>query len=117
MQRVARCYLFGFDSECVVMCRAVLDREFDAEIPGDDVVTWWKTTDRGKKGKPAPLKLWGRIQTARHSGRLEDKDRDAADKMRDDGNKAVHRKPSSADALDCVRKTVQVLDALERGKN
>jgi len=115
MQRVARCYLFGFDAECVVMCRAVLDREFDAEIPCDDVVTWWRTTDKGKKGKPAPFNLCGRIQAAFHVGRIDKVVRDAADKVRNDGNDAVHKTPSISNSLDYIRKTVQVLDALHQG--
>jgi hypothetical protein len=112
LQRVARCYLFGFDAECVVMCRAVLDREFDAKISCNDVKTWW-TTEKGKKGETAPFNLWGRIQTAFHRRGDED-NRDAADKVRNDGNDAVHQTPSISNSLDYIRKTVQVLDALGR---
>ena len=117
LRRVARCYLFGFDSECVVMCRAVLDRELKAEIQSGDVLAWWKTTDKGKRRKPAPMNLWGRIQTAHHSGRIGQDTRDAADQVRDDGNDAVHGKPSIADPFNCICKTVKVLDMLEQGKN
>lgn len=118
LQRVARCYLFGFDAECVVMCRAVLDREFEAEISGEDVESWWgwyKSTDNGRndKCKNAPKILWGRIQTALFKRRLTQEEFDAADTVRDRGNDAVHKKPAGSDALDCVRATVQTLDALE----
>jgi len=116
LQRVARCYLFGFDSECIVMCRAVLDREFEAEIPNDDVMTWWKTTPKGKKDKPAPLILWGRINAARYNGRLNEEQYDAADRVRIDGNEAVHQTPSEAEPLDYIVKTLSVLAALEKGK-
>jgi hypothetical protein len=114
LHRVARCYLFGFDAECVVMCRAVLDREFDAKVSCNDVITWWKTTKKGKKGKPAPFNLWGRIRAALHVRRIDKDNRNAADKVRKDGNKAVHQKPSLSNSLDYIRKTVQVLDALGR---
>lgn len=117
LRRVARCYLFGFDSECVVMCRAVLDREFEAEIQSGDVLAWWKTTDKGKRGKPAPMNLWGRIQAAHHSGRIGQDTQAAADEVRDDGNKAVHQKPSIKDPLCYIQETVMVLDMLEQGKN
>ena len=30
--------MFGFDAECIVMCRAVLDAEFKAHIPTDDCI-------------------------------------------------------------------------------
>ncbi len=36
LRSVSRCYLAGFDSECIVMCRSVLDAAFDAEIPRDE---------------------------------------------------------------------------------
>lgn len=117
LQRVARCYLFGFDSECVVMCRAVLDREFEAEIPGDDVESWWtwfKTTEQGRKYKHAQHNLWARIRTALFKNRLTQDEFDAADAVRDRGNKAIHRRPASGEALERVRQTVQVLDALAK---
>jgi len=119
LQRVARCYLFGFDAECVVMCRAVLDREFEAEIPGDDVESWWawyKTTSRGEKHrrKNAQHNLWGRIHTARFTQRLTEEEFDAADAVRDCGNGAVHKRPVSGEVLETVQQTVQALDALAR---
>ena len=33
LARVARCYLFGFDAECVILCRAVLDEAFMRKVP------------------------------------------------------------------------------------
>ncbi len=119
LQRGARCYLFGFDAECVVMCRAVLDREFEAEIPGDDVESWWasyKMTAQGQKDKRknAQHNLWGRIQTALFKHRLTMEEFDAADAVRDRGNEAVHKRPPSGEALEGIRQTVHVLDALEK---
>jgi len=121
LQRVARCYLFGFDNECVVMCRAVLDQEFGEQIIDDDQVSeWWKwyaTTPEGGKyrGKKPPYgSLWARIPAAKHAGIIEEGDRDAADAVRNRGNDAVHKKPDTGEALETVRQTVQVLDALTR---
>jgi hypothetical protein len=119
LQRVARCYLFGFDAECVVMCRAVLDREFEAEVPGDDVEDWWawyKTTQEGQKDKRknAQHNLWGRIRTALFKQRLADNEFDAADTVRERANRAVHRRPDSGEALEAVKQTIQALDGLAR---
>ncbi len=116
LERVGRCYLFGFDAECIVMCRAVLDREFKAEIEDGDVVAWWKTTKNGRKGKSPPLNLYGRIQAAHYSRRIGKDIKGTADKVRKDGNDAVHKSPSNADALPYIQKTVQVLDALDETK-
>lgn len=119
LQRVARCYLFGFDAECVVMCRAVLDRAFgDAVIADDQISEWWKsyaTTLEGVKykGKRPPYgQLWANIHAACYARMITEADRDAADAVRKRGNDAVHKKPDSGEALECVRQTVQVLDAL-----
>lgn len=124
LQRVARCYLFGFDAECVVMCRAVLDREFDDKIIDDDQVSeWWefyKTTPEGEKykGKRPPYgKLWAKIQAAEYAGMIKETDRKAANEVRNRGNDAVHKKPDEGDAMETVRQTLQVLDALAKGKN
>jgi len=121
LQRVARCYLFGFDSECIVMCRAVLDQEFSAEIAGDDVEDWWvwyKSTPNGKtdRRERAPHTLGGRIDAAEYKGRLRPEEGCAAHKVKNDGDKAVHQRPSGADPLDYIVKTLSVLAALERGR-
>jgi hypothetical protein len=121
LQRVARCYLFGFDTECVVMCRAVLDREFGELVVDDDQVSeWWNsyaTTPEGKRhrGKRPPYReLWAKIKAAEYAKMIGQDDRMAADAVRDRGNKAVHEKPDTGDALEVVRQTVQVLDALAK---
>lgn len=116
LERVARCYLFGFDGECLVMCRAVLDREFEARIDDGEVLAWWKTTKGGREGKKPPLNLYGRIQAAHCSHRFDTDIKDAADLVRNDGNDAVHKWPSNADALPYIQKTVRVLDALDDTK-
>ncbi|MGF1633057.1 MAG: DUF4145 domain-containing protein [Phycisphaerae bacterium] len=124
LQRVARCYLFGFDAECVVMCRAVLDREFAESVTDDDQVSaWWKsyeTTMEGRKYKgrrPPYGQFWARIEAAQHADMISAEDRDAADAVRKRGNDAVHDRPATGQALEVVRQTVQVLDALERGRH
>lgn len=123
LQRVARCYLFGFDSECVVMCRAVLDREFDELVINDDQVSdWWQvyqTTTEGRRyrgRKPPYGKLWAKIRVAEHSGMIDEDARKAADAVRERGNDAVHKTPDKGDAIDAVRQAVHVLDALENAK-
>ena len=119
LQRVARCYLLGFDPECVVMCRAVLDCEFSDRVVDDDKVSewweWYKDTLEGRKyrGKKPPYgQLWARIQAARYTGLITEENCTAADKVRLDGNDAVHAGPANYDPLEYIEKTIQVLDAL-----
>ena len=88
LHRVARCYLFGFDAECVVMCRAVLDSEFDESIVDDNQVSdwwvWYATTPEGKKhkGKRPPYGLfWAKIQAAWYAKLIGEEDRDASARL------------------------------------
>lgn len=119
--RVSRCYLFGFDTECVVMCRAALDREFDGIVSDDDHVSeWWKwyaTTPEARRywdSKPPYRQLWAKIEAALYAGMIDESEHDAADFVRDRGNEAVHRRPNGESALEVIRETLRVLDALER---
>lgn len=123
LQRVARCYLFGFDAESVVMCRAVLDREFgDAVVDDDQVSDWWKwyaTTPEGAKykGKRPPYgQLWAKIHAACYARMISEADRDAADGVRKRGNDAVHKKPDTGEAMEVIQQTLQVLDGLEKAR-
>lgn len=123
LKRVARCYLFGFDGECVILCRSVLDREFDDAVIGDDQLSeWWKwyvTTPQGIRSKdkrPPYGVLWARIAAAEFAGLISPEDRNEADSVRDRGNDAVHKKPDSGDAWEAIRQTVQVVDALEKSR-
>lgn len=123
LQRVGRCYLIGFDTECVVMCRAVLDREFDEAVVDDDQVSdWWKwyaTTTEGEKyrGKKPPYgQLWAKIHAAFYARMISHADREAADAVRKRGNDAVHNRPDTGEALEVVRQTVLVLDSLEKAR-
>jgi len=112
LARVARCYLFGFDCECVIMCRATIDSEFEAEVSGDEVLSWWETTPKGKKGKPAPINLYGRIEASAFAGKMGDAALRASHDIREAGNKAVHKRPLHVDAIEYIRKTVFVLDEI-----
>jgi hypothetical protein len=123
LQRIARCYLFGFDAECVVMCRATLDQEFRDQVVNDDQVSewwnWYKTTSEGKKhrGKEPPYgQLWALILAAEHAKMITADCRIAANAVKDAGNKGVHKKPSSDDALERIGQTIKVLDELEAAR-
>ena len=99
----------------------MLDREFDEAVVDDDQVSeWWKwyaTTPEGEKyrGKKPPYgQLWAKIHAASYAGMISNADREAADAVRRRGNDAVHKWPDTGEAIEAVRQTVQVLDALEK---
>lgn len=124
LERVARCYLFGFDAECVVMCRATLDQEFGDQVVNDDQVSewwnWYRTTEKGKKHpskRPPYGQLWAQILAAEYAKMITTDGQIAADAVRDAGNKGVHQKPSRDDALERIGQTIKVLDALEAARH
>jgi len=99
LQRVARCYLFGFDAECVVMCRSVLDLELGNAVD-----------------RQAGKSLCEKIKAAYDVGMISDTECKTAHDVRCQGNKAVHEDPGCDDALTVVRSTVLVLDALKKSR-
>lgn len=114
LKRVGRCYLYGFDAKCVVMCRSVLDAELEAEIAADDCIDILGA-DRRPIRDGAPLfDLVDRIAVAFKLARISAKGRDAATRVREDGNHAVHRKARVRREVSAtVGETLLVIDELQ----
>jgi hypothetical protein len=109
LKRVSRCCMFGFDAECVILCRSVLDSAFDGEISVDDCV--------GKLGprKPPYFPLADRIAVAQRVGRISADVADAAREIKRFGDAAVHRTPAqNVNVIDIVARTIRVLAELYR---
>jgi hypothetical protein len=106
LERVSRCYLFGFDAECVVMCRSVLDAEFEAQVPRE----YCEDKLGDKEGK---YTLSDMILVAKDRAIISPEIATTAHNIRKLGNDAVHKWPESKkDAADVIRNTLQVLTAL-----
>jgi len=106
LKRVARCYLFGFDAECLIMCRSVIDAELDREISGDDCIKAFGYRN---------LDLNDRIEAARRLQRLSFELAQEAHSIRKLCNKAVHGDPDVAkgvDVLDIIGNTLRIIRAL-----
>jgi hypothetical protein len=114
LKQVGKCYLFGFDAECVVMCRSVLDRKFDSHVSADDCVSAIGPNHRrNRKGEPM-FDLYDRIQTSRTLRKLGDEVVVAAEAVREAGNEAVHRFPKyRGDVITIIEKTMLVVRALD----
>jgi hypothetical protein len=115
LRRVSLCYLFGFDAECIVMCRAVLDAEFQAQISTDDCVQelgWTSNRRTDRDGRP----LYGlaeRIDVAERTGRIDSATRRRAGSVASHGNRVIHRDASTPpDALGVITDALAVIDAL-----
>lgn len=106
LKRVSRCYLFSFDAECVVMCRSVLDAEFEAQVPRE----YCEDKFGCRRGK---YTLEEKILVAEDRAIVSPEIATTAHEIRDLGNKAVHNWPAlKKDAADVIGNTLQVLKAL-----
>lgn len=113
LRRVSQCYLMGFDAECMVMCRSVLEGEFEAEISNPqcrEVLGQPRWTGY----KPEALyDLRARIAVARKLGRLTVEAAESAEAVREAARRVVHRKPKVVGpTIDLIRKTVLVIRQL-----
>jgi len=115
LKRISLCYMFGFDAECIVMCRAVLDAEFQANIPTDDCIQTLGANNRRTNRRGQPLyDLSERIVVAERTGRIDSAAKDKAQRVVRRGNQVVHRDPGTHqhEALETVTDTLDVIDAL-----
>ena len=94
LRRVSRCYVWGFDTECIILCRSVLDTTFH-EL------------------RPDLPDLAAKIMDVANAGRISRSVVRAATDVRQVGNKAIHYEPNiGADALEVIRKTLTVVEAI-----
>ena len=108
LRRVSRCYIHGFDSECIILCRSVLDAAFDPDAMRDDCIDVLGPRD------PPNFPLKDRIAVALSRGRLNEGVAAMAWEVRDIGNKAVPGQPSETmDAFTVIAKTLTVLKKLD----
>lgn len=107
LARVSRCYLYGLDAETAILCRSVLDAEFEAEIPNDRCID--------KLGLPTKQRRFGladRIAVAAMTGRIDDRMAEWARDVKKVGDRAVHAWPAAESVEALLPKTVLVIRAL-----
>ncbi len=82
LRRVSQCYLYGFDTECIIMCGAVLESTLKSQVPPDD-----GTMGKAKRER---IRMNDRIAIAVSSGRLTQDLATNAHRIRDARNEAAH---------------------------
>ena len=94
LRRVSRCYVWGFDTECIILCRSVLDTAF-------------------REVRPDERTLYDQIEAVARDGWIEPDVAKAAHRVRHRGKKAVHYEPDlPVNPLDVIRDTLTVLEAI-----
>lgn len=106
--RVSRCYTWGFDTECVLLCRSALDTAFRDRVP--DSLLEAQGFPRGKY-----VVLAERIEAACPS-LIDEAARAAANRVRERGRKAAHYEAGPpVDVLGTIGDTTQVIAQLHPG--
>jgi hypothetical protein len=119
LKRVSLCYLFGFDTECIVMCRGVLDAAFEAEISTDDCICVLGKRSTNQQGQPL-FTLSERVKVAEETGRIDKNAQNLAKEIIKHGNRTVHRDPTPVpviDSLSIIADTLKVVDTLTTRNN
>ena len=120
LKRVSLCYLFGFDTECIVMCRSVLDAAFEAEISTDDciyVLGWTDKRSTNQQGQPL-YTLSERLRVAEKTERIDNTTQKLAKEIIKHGNRAVHRDTTPIiDSLNIIADALKVIDTLNTRDN
>lgn len=99
LARVSRCYIVGFDSECVVMCRAVLDTALVEVFDREQI--------------QLPGRMRERLDAAKSMRWLTAAGVENAWAVWHRGNKAIHQDPDAVqDVLGTVQATMVVLSEL-----
>jgi hypothetical protein len=110
--RVSRCYLYGFDHECIILCRAVLDADFEAEIPNDQCIGLIENR-RINKNRQSLFTLSDRMSAANKLNRIDHVTYELALKVKRLGDNAVHKNlPPDVDSLMIIQSALTVIDRL-----
>ena len=113
LRRVSRCYVYGFDPECAVMCRSALDAEFEAEITDEMCAAVLGESRRPRRAGVRLFDLCDRIAVAKKLGRISPRSGELADGIRQAGNEVVHEGPRGCDdAFGTIADTMDVIGEL-----
>jgi hypothetical protein len=107
LRRVSRCFIWGFDTECVILCRSAIDTAFRESI--DDLLCEQRS-ERPRHG----YTLSNRIEAA-HPSVIDKSTYESARIVRDRGDKTVHYDPEATkDILGTIRHCMKVIQSLCR---
>jgi hypothetical protein len=116
LEEATYCYVFGLNSACAILCRALLEQILEERLPDEAKLDWQI------QNKSTPLTLRPLINLDKQFRRLPPDSWAAAESVLQIGNRASHSGPvTERDAWDCIvatRLSVQaILSAFARARN
>lgn len=113
--RLCHCFIWGFDQECVILCRAVIDTGF-REFVSEDICEKHRQYHDNSKGEHY-YTLANRIIASLQEGIIDKEIKQKAFTIKDRGDKAVHYQPGiTKDVWGTICDTVAVLERITQGK-
>jgi hypothetical protein len=110
--RLSRCFIWGFDPECVILCRAVIDTAFKDRIAPEICEEHF-----GKPRHKYDFSLSDRIQVALDEEIIDEDIAKKARTVKTRGDTAVHKQPNiTKDVWGTICDTVAVLERITQGK-
>lgn len=104
--RLSRCYIWGFDPECVILCRAVIDTAF-RDVITDEICE----KHFGKLRHKYDFSLSDRIQAALNEKIIDEDTAKKGRTVKELGTKAVHYQPDiTQDVWGTITDTVAILE-------
>lgn len=108
LQLVMRSYLWGFDTESVILCRSAMENAIESKV----------TYDMCEKylGRPGGYTLEDRIAVAKQKGILNDEIAKIATSIRHRGNIALHEDPNATKNIyGTITDTIRVISVITDG--
>lgn len=107
LRRVSRCFVWGFDAECVILCRGVIDTAFADAVT--DAVCDKHRLEKARFGHT----LANRIKAACLEGIIDEDTKKRAFRVNTPATKAAHNNPEEAvDVLEILKDTTAVIQRL-----
>lgn len=109
LSRLSRCFVWGFDPECIILCRSAIDAAF-RDVVDDEICRKYEILPRSYE-----FTLSSRIQAAFKEGIIDNRIRNAAYRVKNRGDKAVHYQPDlGEDVWQVIRDTLSVLQRITK---
>lgn len=109
LQRVGRCFIWGFDPECIIVCRGAIDTAFRDAVSDDVCMSIYPDRKAGDK----EFGLANRIVAAYKTKLIDKPTKKLAFEVKNRGDKAVHHDPyATKDVTRTIKDTIIVLKKL-----
>jgi hypothetical protein len=109
LRRISRCFIWGFDSECIILCRGAIDTAF-AETINDEMCDK-NNLKRANYGHT----LANRIKAAYIEGIIDERIKDVAYRVNTPATEAAHKNPDAiTDVLKIIKDTLLVIEHLAK---